>query len=109
MNYIDTLTVPADTPNHTPAELILNPVAGMLKSISISFPNGCLNAVYIKVLDNGSQIFPYPSGWKSGNNETVKVNINRRLSGPPYRVSVLGYSLAIDWEHKLTIDLEVER
>lgn len=108
MNYIQTLTVPANTSQSSPVRLDIRPIAGKLIAIELEFPAGTLNTTGIRILERGKQVFPYPSGWKFGNDETVKARLNWRCEGPPYEILVEGYSIAIDWPHTVTIDLEVQ-
>lgn len=106
MIYEQTLTVPPNTPEASPVEIVINPGVGRLMGVQIIFMEGCLGAVGIKLMDENRQFAPLPSGWL---HDTASWIENRKLQGPPYRVIVKGMSEALDWPHKVRIRLEIVR
>lgn len=99
--HVVTLTVPANTPQYTPARVELKPGAFDLTRIGILFPNGCLGAVGVRISLRGVQFAPV-TGWLYGNGEVVTWDENRSLGADPLIVCE-GYSDAEDWPHSLQI------
>lgn len=109
MNYVEEFTIPAKQPEYNPSILVITPIVGFFVGGQVTFAAGALNVVRFRIMDENRQLYPYPHGWKAGNNATIAFEIKKRLQGPPYRIVIQGYSDAIDWPHKLIIDLEVIR
>jgi hypothetical protein len=100
------LTIPPNTTLAAPAEVSKTITVRNLKSVSYNFPDGCLGAAYVRLLDTGTQILPF-IGWINGNNESVAWAENRRLTDNA-RLTFQGYNLAVDWPHTITVDLIIE-
>ena len=107
--YQTSLTIPPNTPEGAPAEVILKPGVGNIRSIEILFPDGCLGLVGVKIMDENNPIAPLPSGWLRDNNKTIAWAENRRLQGPPYRLVIHGISYAIDWPHTIEVRMEITK
>jgi hypothetical protein len=73
--------------------------------VDLYFRDGCLDAIGVRLLERGSQIAPLPAGWLRDNNKHITWTESRHLNGPPWELTLEGYSLALDWEH--TIDIKV--
>ncbi len=104
--YADSLTVPPNTPEATPARKTLSLGQGLLRQISIMFPDGTLGAVGVRVSQNGRPFLPQ-TGWLRDNNKTVSYSPFLRMEGGPYLINLEGYSLASDWPHTIYFTLEV--
>jgi hypothetical protein len=105
--YSAQLTIPPRTPESSPAYVLITPLNGLLQYMEIIFPNGPAGVVGVRVLDEGRQIAPIPSGWIFGNDDKIPWHDGRRLQGPPYRVIFQGFSNAIDWPHTINLRLEI--
>lgn len=103
------LSVPPNTSEKSPTTVVLSAGVGNLDTVTIMFPDGVLGSVGVRVLEEGRQIVPMPSGWLYDNANTVSVAINRRLQGPPYRLVFQGISRALDWPHKIVFRLEMHK
>lgn len=74
----------------------------------VLFPDGALGLTGIRILDNGKQIAPFPSGsWITGNNTTVGFIRGYVMEGPPYMLFIEGYNDADDWPHTPVVRLEI--
>lgn len=102
----NSFTIPANTPQSTPVEMQIIVAAGILRSISVYFPEGCRNAVGIRFLDFGRQFWPL-TGWIYGAGRMAVWSGRRKLEGPSYRLIVQGWSFARDWPHTVEIETEV--
>lgn len=105
--YVVPVTIPPNTPDHNPIRVTSNPIRGFITRMEIEFPDGCLNAVGIRVYDNGKQIAPLPTGWLTGNGRIIEWYENTRLEGPPWVIVIEGYNDAIDWPHTPVLRFEV--
>ncbi len=108
MIVIADLVVPPNTPEGSPVSLEIRPTAGILTGVEVYFRDGCLDAVGVQIKEGDRQFAPMPSGWLRDNNNHVAWNEYRHLEGPPYRLKVEGYSLALDWEHTITFKFFME-
>lgn len=106
MIYEQTLTVPPNTPESSPVEMVIRPGVGRLMGVQVVFLEGSLGAIGIRLMDENRQFAPLPSGWMY---DSASWGENKRLQGPPYRVTVQGISTALDWPHKVRIRLELIR
>jgi hypothetical protein len=105
--YEGIIIVPPNTPEHTPAEIVVRPLQGLIKNVSVLFPAGALGLVKIRIMEDNRQFAPANSGWISDNNKEVNFQANRQMQGPPYRVVIQGYSNASDWLHTITVRMEI--
>jgi hypothetical protein len=105
--YSVDLTVPPNTPESAPVQAILNPGVGTIVSVEILFPNGCLGAVGIRIMEDNRQFAPLPFGWLFDNNRAISWKETKRLAGPPYRITVQGISNASDWPHTVSVRMEI--
>jgi hypothetical protein len=106
MIYEQTITVPPNTPEASPVEILIRPGLGRVLTCQILFLEGSLGAVGVRLMDENCQFAPRPSGWFFDSASWVE---NRKLQGPPFRVTVQGYSTALDWSHSIRIRLEITR
>jgi hypothetical protein len=97
------LTVPPNTPENKPVNIVLRPTARQLKELSVGFPPGSLGSVFARVSDYGSQILPL-SGWI---NSDTSIQYNRRLTDQP-RLVLEAYSVAEDWPHTIGLSAILE-
>ncbi len=102
MLYTTTLTTPPGTPNYAPVQAIIRPTSRHMIRAVIQFPPGTLGSVYARVLDYGMQLIPL-AGWV---NNDMDIFTDRWLSNPPYIVFET-YSLARDWPHTITLQLDL--
>ena len=108
MIVVADLTIPPNTPEYNPIQLVIKPTVGNLTGIEVYFRDGCLDAVGVRISDNSRQLAPMPSGWLRDNNNHIAWAENKRLEGPPYILIVEGYSIALDWEHTITFKFFME-
>lgn len=102
------LLVPPRVSESNPVFVVLWPLVPRLLSIDIGFPPGCAGAVKVRVLEGGRQIAPQ-NGWYYGDAGTKTIVLNRMLEGPPYNLTVQGYSTAQDYPHTIEIYAELEQ
>lgn len=102
-----TLTVPPQTPEGQPVRADFVIGIRRLVQVSVLFPYGCFNAVGIALLLDGVQFAPSPSGWLRGNDQMFTWNENRK-SNDAGLFSIVGWSLADDYEHTPVVYLAVE-
>lgn len=106
MIYEQTLTVPPNTPEASPVEILMRPGVGKILTCQVLFPEGAMGAVGVRLMDENTQFAPRPSGWFY---DSASWYENRRLQGPPYRVTIQGISEALDWPHSVRIRMEIIR
>jgi hypothetical protein len=106
--YTLELTVPPNTPESAPVQAVLTPGVRFIRSVEIMFPNGCLGAVGVRLLEDGRQFAPLPFGWIRDNNRVIAWRETKQLGGPPYRITVQGISNASDWPHTISFRMEIE-
>ena len=102
------LVVPPRTDEHNPVYLDLWPLVRRLVAISFEFPPGCMGAVKVRALESGRPIAPQ-NGWYYGDSGIKTVTLSRRLEGPPYRITIQGYSTALDYPHTIAIYAELSQ
>jgi len=100
------LTVPPLTSEYNPVYIDLWPSVRRLISISFEFPPGCMGAVKVRALEGGRPIAPQ-IGWYYGDSGIKTVALSRLLEGPPYRITIQGYSTALDYPHTIAIYAEL--
>jgi hypothetical protein len=75
----------------------------------VDFPPGCLGAVGIRFIHEGSQFSPRNlGGWITGNGERFLYNENFVLKADPYTIKIQTFNEAIDWEHTLKVMLFID-
>lgn len=107
--YMLPVTVPPNTPRTAPLQQINSLGGRRIEYGEIIFPDGPLGLTGVRLLDNGKQISPLPSGaWLTGNNRAISFIRNYVMEGPPYMFMIEAYNDADDWPHTPVIRLEVD-
>lgn len=105
------LTIPANTPERAPIELVMPVYVGWCESVAVLFPSGCAQLARVAIFDRDSKIAPAPSShvaWLTGDGQPpVMVPVRRRLSGPPYVIKVRGWNEDDTYPHTPTIMVEM--
>lgn len=100
------LTVPPLTPENIPvrADFIIG-IRTILRA-GVLFPNGCFNSTAIRLELDGVTFAPLPSGWIRGNDIFFQWYENRK-SNDAGLFSIVGYSIAEDYDHTPVVYLEI--
>ena len=109
MLYQADIAIPPSTSIDNPIKAVIKPTVGLLTGLEVYFRDGCLDAVGIRILDHDRQIAPMPHGWLRDNNYHIAWNEYIRLEGAPWVLTVEGYSIALDWEHVVTVRFYLEK
>jgi hypothetical protein len=110
MLYDFGITVPAGTAENAPIEATLKLTAGLIFYLSVEFPPGCRGYVYAVVKHGGHQLYPTnPQGALNAENFTVQAWDFYPLKEAPYTLKVLGWSPEADYQHTLTVRVNLIR
>lgn len=102
------LVIPPNTPEYAPVSVEVRPTVGILNGVEVYFRDGCLDAVFVRIMEGDRQFAPMPSGWLHDNNNHIYWKESKHLEGPPYVLKVEGYSIALDWPHTITFKFFME-
>lgn len=97
------LLIPKRTPESRPVNVLSPSTLPYLVAVDIVFPSGCVGLVHARVKDRGAVVAPMASGWLNGNAESVSIQCGRPLEGPPYQLTLEGYSQDDTYDHTLTV------
>lgn len=99
------ITIPPNTPEAAPVSAVIIHTGRTMITGTIHFPDGCVNAVGVRILDEGQLLAP-SAGWIYGNDINIRWADRRRLSDAG-RIIIQGISAAEDWPHTPVIYLEI--
>ncbi len=115
MFYEYDLTVPANTPAASPAELTAVLNVGTITRVEIQFPPGCNGMVSVAVDHWGRQLWPGdPDEDIAGGGSIVAWEEDFDLEDEPYELTLRGWSPGTTYQHVITfrfalLPLEVAR
>jgi len=102
------LTIPADTKFDSPATLKLDMPAGLVKLITVEYPSGCNDYVYIAVLQGNTWILPDEENEGIvGNDITLSLPMSHLLESGKNELTLRGWSPGSEREHKIAVGIGV--
>lgn len=110
VTYSVDLILPANTPERSAVEVIIPVYAGFLENVAVLFPDGCAQLARVALFDRDSRLVPgssSPTPWLTGDNETIKAQVGRKVSGPPYLLKLRGWNEDDTYPHIPTIRIEM--
>jgi len=76
---------------------------------SVTFRDGCLNVVGVRIKSHGALIVPFNAGWLIGNNKYTEFYPNFILEGEGEgEIEVETFNYAVDYPHTVIVRLEVD-
>ncbi len=104
MLYQCELTIPANTPETSPASAILKLARGVSTVREVEFPDGCSGLAHAKLDHGGWQVLPWTRGeWATSSGGVVKDASPYPIQEPPFEFVVFGYNEDEVHEHTLQI------
>jgi len=101
-------TVPADTPETSPAKLEIKLSAGTITYTSIYFPPGSGGYLRIQLWYNGHQLIPWQRGkWLRGDDLLMPDHGQYPCTEQPNRLTIKGYNLSTLYEHSALVGVEI--
>jgi hypothetical protein len=102
------LTVLADTKFDTPATLKFDMPAGMMKLITVEFPSGCHDWVYLAVLQGNTWILPDEENEGIvGNYVTLQIPVSHVIVSGKNELTLRGWSPGSAKSHTLAVGIAV--
>jgi len=102
--YDFSFTIPANTPQNSPAELRCKLTQGITHRVEISFPPGCAGLVYLQIFDNAHQVYPTnPGGSFKTDSYTIAFNDYYELKSEPYTLRLVGWNEDDTYDHTLEV------
>lgn len=108
MAFATEITISANTTRADPKVVTLSGTSMRVVGLDITFPNGCVGLVECSFDYQGRQLFPFnPDGKFVGNGQTISINPQIDLIGPPHEISIIGINTDDTFEHTLYIVIDV--
>ena len=107
MIYVDTITIPANTPSSSPVKKTIQVQRGFVKGGNVIFPAGCAGLAHAYIVWNGSQLWPSPDSpvsTFSGDNYVFSLE-PFDITTPPFSFDIYGYNLDTVYDHTVTVEL----
>ncbi|GAG41849.1 unnamed protein product, partial [marine sediment metagenome] len=83
-------------------------MAGVVTDVSIFFPAGCGGLVGLRILRGSMVLWPRnPDTWFVSDDNTIKFPERYLLNERPYSFTVEAYSESVDWDHTVTVSINV--
>jgi len=102
------LTIPANTSKDQAVEETLEVVPGTLKLITVEFPAGCHDLVYIQVLQSNNIIVPDDaSEGIVGNDITLPIEFNDPIDTGKTKIVIRGWNFDDTYPHTITVGMNV--
>jgi hypothetical protein len=103
------ITITADTKEDDPLEQWLSLPRGIITNISIKFPAGCHGMVGVRMFKESLQLIPLTKDeWVTGDDEPVSTDTHAELLDKPYKLKLNACSPSTDYDHTITIRIEVQ-
>jgi hypothetical protein len=103
------ITIEADTKDTNPLKQWLKLPKGIITHIDVKFPAGCHGMVQIRLFRENLQLIPLSSDeWVTGDDETIPTNTYYELLDDPYKLQFKGCSPDCDYDHTVTVRIEVQ-
>jgi hypothetical protein len=84
--------------------------ARVIKSIEVLIPDGHKGLAYLRVYMPGRVLIPEEGSsvkYIHGNDKETTTTVNKRIEGPPYKITCEGYNLDARYNHSFTLNIEV--
>lgn len=109
MFYEYSFTIPANTSQAEPEELVCPLAAGIINYIAVLFPAGCAGLAYLQIKRALHHIAPVnPDGAFNSNDEVIAFDEHFELSEQPFQVELVGWNLDDTFVHTLEVRFGVE-
>jgi len=106
--YVESLLVPARTPETKPVEKEIEIPRGMVSLWEVYFPPGCHGLVRFAVLYGEIHLFPREKGkWHRGDSETISHEDRWLTPDEPTKLRLVGWSADELYSHELQIRISV--
>jgi len=102
------LTIPANTPKESPAELDVTISAGTIEQIEVQLPRGLRSLVHTVAIRGSHQLWPTnPDGSIKGDDARIIWGENFPLIHAPFIITLLGWSPGTSFSHVVTWRFQV--
>ena len=103
------ITIPKNTLEDTPYKKWLNVTKGVITRVDVKFPAGCHGMVNVRLFLENLQLVPLSEDeWITGDDETIPTETGIELSDRPYKLKFVACSPDTDYDHVITVRIEVK-
>ena len=108
MLFVDTFTVPAGTTAAAPVERELAVAHGIIHLAEVVFLDGPEDEVHVTLSRGLHQFAPsHPDGSVVGNAEAVPASLFEPIVEPPYFIIIRAWSPQADYDHEITVRINM--
>lgn len=98
-----TLTIPRDTPRHTPAVMDAPLSAGTVALVAVQFPRGCRGEAQVSIWREEHQVWPVNlDGYLAADNAIIQWPEDYDLDDEPFAFILKGWSPTTRFPHSIT-------
>ena len=102
------ITVAKGYPTTAKERTLLRIARGVITRIEVKFPPGCAETTHIQICRGSHQLYPAnPDSDEASDNETVMSAEQLEIPTPPYHLVAWTWNTSIDFDHTLTVRIEV--
>ena len=104
MFYDFSFTIPANTTEADPQELVCKLTYGIIHRVEIIFPSGCAGLAHLQIREGLHQYWPTnPDGAFNSNDERIEFSEYLELYRTPYELVLIGWNEDDTYPHTLEV------
>ena len=109
MSYFVELAIPANTPDTAPAVQEISLAPGVIRTVEILHPTGCVGLAGVRFKSASTQLWPLnPGGWYIGNGSPIVFHPNLAIVKNGVLVEAQGYNDDDTFAHAVTVMIDVD-